>query len=158
MTVPDRIEREILIEAPREVVWRVMTEPGQIVQWFCDEARLELDEGGSGVFTWENRATSRPFTANLRVVLLDRPHRFAFRWAYPDGEEPTEANSTMVEFTLVDEDGHTRLQLRESGLHELAWTDDAKQRFVDDHDYGWDVQLPHLREFAEQQATSTGAR
>jgi hypothetical protein len=80
------------------------------------------------------------------------------RWAYPDREEPTEANSTLVEFTLIDEHGHTRLQLRERGLHELAWTDDAKQRFVDDHEYGWDVHLPHLREFAEQQATSTGAR
>ena len=135
-----------------------MTEPDQIVQWFSDEARPELDEGGSGVFTWENRATSRPFTGNLRVVQLDRPHRFAFRWAYPDREEPTEANSTLVEFALIDEHGHTRPQLRKRGLLEVAWTDDAKQRFVDDRVYGWDVHLPHLREFAEQQATSTGAR
>jgi uncharacterized protein YndB with AHSA1/START domain len=158
MTVPDRIEREILIEAPSEVVWRVVTEPDQIVQRFCDEARLELDEGGSGVFTWTNRATTTTVTANLRVIQLDRPQRFAFRWAYPDGEEPTETNSTLVEFTLVDEGGHARLRLRESGLHELDWTDDAKQRLVDDHQHGWDIHLPNLREFAERQATSASAR
>jgi len=28
------IEREVLIEAPAEVVWRTITEPDQMSQWF----------------------------------------------------------------------------------------------------------------------------
>jgi len=30
------IVREILIEAPIEVVWRTVTEPDQVSQWFAD--------------------------------------------------------------------------------------------------------------------------
>jgi uncharacterized protein YndB with AHSA1/START domain len=30
------IEREVVIEAPAEVVWRTITEPGQMSQWFAD--------------------------------------------------------------------------------------------------------------------------
>jgi uncharacterized protein YndB with AHSA1/START domain len=32
------IEREVLIEAPVEVVWRTITEPDQMSQWFADTA------------------------------------------------------------------------------------------------------------------------
>ena len=34
------IEREILIEAPVKVMWRTITEPDQISQWFADKVEL----------------------------------------------------------------------------------------------------------------------
>jgi len=34
------IERQILIEAPVKVVWRTITEPDQISQWFADKVEL----------------------------------------------------------------------------------------------------------------------
>ena len=37
------IEREILIEAPVEVVWRAITEPDQISQWFADRVELVVE-------------------------------------------------------------------------------------------------------------------
>lgn len=156
--VPDHIEREILIEAPREVVWRVLTEPEQIVQWFCDDAQLEVYKGGAGVFTWTTSATSRPTTANLRIVHLERPLRFAFRWAFPDGEEPTDANSIFVEFTMADEGEHTRLHLLERGMQRVEWAEDAKRRFVDEHERGWNVILERLQQVAGRQAASGALR
>ena len=48
----DSIEREILIEAPAEVVWGVITEPEQISRWFTDEAEVEARPGGAGTLTW----------------------------------------------------------------------------------------------------------
>ena len=36
------IEREIVIDAPADVVWRTITEPEQIAQWFADRVELEL--------------------------------------------------------------------------------------------------------------------
>src|SRR5690348_4344690 len=44
----DSVEREILIEASPEVVWRVITEPQQISRWFSDEAHLEGRAGTDG--------------------------------------------------------------------------------------------------------------
>ena len=40
-TSEHQIEREIVIEAPAEVVWRTITEPDQISLWFADR------EGGA---------------------------------------------------------------------------------------------------------------
>jgi uncharacterized protein YndB with AHSA1/START domain len=42
------IEREILIGAPVEVVWRTITEPDQISQWFADKVELVVEPGAHG--------------------------------------------------------------------------------------------------------------
>ena len=42
------IEREVLIEAPPEVVWRTITEPDQMSQWFADRVDLVAEPGAHG--------------------------------------------------------------------------------------------------------------
>ena len=42
------IEREVLIEAPAEVVWRTITEPDQMSQWFADRVELVIEPGAHG--------------------------------------------------------------------------------------------------------------
>ena len=42
------IEREILIQAPAEVVWRTITEPDQMSQWFADRVDLVVEPGAHG--------------------------------------------------------------------------------------------------------------
>ena len=39
------IEREVMIDAPVDVVWRTITEPEQISQWLAERAELELKPG-----------------------------------------------------------------------------------------------------------------
>src|SRR5690242_20949000 len=39
--IPAQIEKDVLIDAPVDVVWRVITEPEQIVRWFSDEADID---------------------------------------------------------------------------------------------------------------------
>ena len=41
------IDREVLIEAPAEVVWRTITEPDQITQWFASRVELVVEPGGA---------------------------------------------------------------------------------------------------------------
>ena len=38
-----QIEREVVIDAPVEVVWRTITEPEHIRQWFADRVELLLE-------------------------------------------------------------------------------------------------------------------
>jgi len=106
------IEREIEIEAPIDVVWRTITEPELIRTWFADVADVEARPGAVGSLTF--RADSgAPHVVGITVVAADRPHRFSYRWVYPPGERATEANSTLVTFTLVaDGDERTREPLR----------------------------------------------
>ncbi len=112
----ERIEREIVIEAPPSVVWRVVTEPDQITRWFADHVTLEAVPGGRGslVFDHPDRASS---TFEVVVERVEPPRLFSFRWVHPEGETPAPGNSLLVEFTLTPiGDERTLLRVVESGL------------------------------------------
>jgi uncharacterized protein YndB with AHSA1/START domain len=149
---PDTIEKDILINAPAETVYRVITEPAQISQWFADAADLDLVPGGQGSLTFADRATSQRMTVKLTVQAAEPPHRFAFRWDYPDGEQPTEANSLLVEFTLLAEGDGTRLRVTESGFAALRRPDQDKADYYQAHDKGWEVHLASLQGYVAGQS------
>jgi uncharacterized protein YndB with AHSA1/START domain len=133
------IEREILIEAPVEVVWRTITEPDQMSQWFADRVDLVVEPGAHGSMHFGDQG------GPVVVETVDPPTRFSFRWNHPSGEEPVAGNSVLVEFTLTPlGDERTRLQVAESG-HELRdWPDEEKQRYADEHWAGWAEFLDRL--------------
>jgi len=126
------IDRDILIEAPVDVVWRTITEPEQMSQWFADRVELVIEPGAHGYMEFGDQG------GPVVVEVVDRPKRFSFRWNHPRGEEPVPGNSMLVEFTLTQEgDERTRLRVVESG-HELCdWPDAEKQRYADEHSDGW---------------------
>ena len=133
-----QIEREVVIDAPVEVVWRTITEPEQIRQWFADRVELELEPGGRGLMGFEDRAFP------LVVEALEPPTRFSFRWNHPAGEQPAAGNSTLVDFMLVGEGERTRLRVVESGLELLTWPVGDKERFADEHREGWTLFIDRL--------------
>ena len=138
-----RIEREVLIEAPVEVVWRTITEPGQLSQWFADRVDLIVEPGAHGYLQFGDQG------GPVVVEAVDPPTRFSFRWNYPLGEEPAAGNSMLVEFTLTPEGGErTRLRVTESGHELLAWPDAEKQRYADEHLGGWAEYLDALATLA----------
>ena len=131
--MPDlTISREVLIEAPVDVVWRTITEPDQMSQWFADRVDLVIEPGAHGYLQFGDQG------GPVVVEVVDPPARFSFRWNHPRGEEPVAGNSMLVEFTLIPEGGErTRLRVVESG-HELRdWPDAEKQRYADEHNGGW---------------------
>lgn len=148
--VPDRIERDILIDAPIEVVWSVLTEPEHINAWFSDAVELDARQGGAGMFTWIQTGATHQVTA-FRIERLDRPRFFSFRWNFPPGEEPTDRNATLVEFTLRAEGEQTRLHMVESGIRTLDRPDDQKATYADEHSSGWNGLLAKLAEYAPSQ-------
>ena len=151
--VPQRIEREILIDAPVEIVWAVVTDPEHISGWFSDSADVELRPGGKALLHWNGHGT-----VHGRVERVEPPHFFSFRWVVPrnPGAELTDDNSTLVEFSLRAEGDSTRLTVVESGFRDLAGPEDEKQGHVDSHRRGWELELGELREYVAQR-TSTPA-
>jgi uncharacterized protein YndB with AHSA1/START domain len=141
----DRIEQEILIEAPPEVVWELVTDPEHVGAWFGDAAKIDLRPGGDAALTWEGYGT---FLA--RVERVEPPRLFSFRWARPADTPPAEGNSTLVEFSLRAEGEGTRLRVVESGFDALAVSEDEKGRRFADNTEGWKVELGHLREHAAE--------
>lgn len=144
--MPDTtIAREIVIDAPAEVVWRTITEPDQITEWFADRVELDLRPGAEGAFVFDTDASRQPVTNRLVVETVDPPRLFSFRWCPPEGETPGPGNSVLVEFTLTAEgDERTRLRVEETGLDGTDWSDDAKARYVDEHRDGWGLHMGRL--------------
>jgi uncharacterized protein YndB with AHSA1/START domain len=147
----DSIEREILIEARPEVVWGVITEPEQISRWFSDDADVERRAGADGTLTWKpggrGGRKDSDLVVPIRVVDAEPFRRFSFRWNHPEGVGPDESNSALVEFSLTEEEGRTRLRVVESGIDAVTHDDEAKARYLDDHGNGWGKHFGELLEY-----------
>ena len=150
------IERDIEIEAPVEVVWRTITEPELIRTWFSDVADVEARarRGRARSRSGQTRTTPTSSASRSSPPIVRTASRIV--GCIRPASDATEANSTLVTFTLVaDGDERTRLRVVETGLDQMDLTDDEKQKFLEDHRHGWQVQGDRLRDlFATGHASS----
>ena len=153
--VPDRIEREILIDASLDVVWSVITEPEHMGRWFGDSASIDLRPGGEVTLSWERHGSE-----HWRVERVDPPHYVSFRWLREVQEraELGEGNSTLVEFSLSAEDERTRLRVVESGFRELDRPEADQATYAEENTQGWEHELGELSEYASSQVRASGRR
>ena len=144
MTTQDfTIQREVLIDAPAEIVWRTITDPNRITQWFADRAEVDLEPGGQGMFTFE--VAGHVHRSPLLIETVDPPRLFSFRWCHGEGKEPGPGNSVLVEFRLTAEGAErTRLRVDETGLESVDWSEQSKRQFVEDHRAGWATNFGRL--------------
>ena len=135
------ITRSIDISAPVDKVWRAITEPELIAQWFGDTAEFDATPGAPGAFGWRDHGGA------FRIVVeqVDKPKTLVYRWAREFGVDPVPGNSTLVRFDLTEIDGGTRLDLLETGFEELADPRSAHDGNVQ----GWLAELGELVEFVE---------
>ncbi|HTE58930.1 MAG TPA: SRPBCC family protein [Solirubrobacteraceae bacterium] len=142
----NRIESEVLIAAPVERVWELITRAEHLGRWFGDAgAEIDLRPGGAISLRWHDHAT-----VHGRVEAVAPPRRFAYRWVLTgDPEaEPTPANSTLTEFTLAAEPDGTRVTVVESGFDRLNADAAERAALLDSHTSGWVTELDHLADHA----------
>lgn len=141
MGFPDRIERTVEIAHPPAKVWAALTTAEGLGTWFGNQASIDLRPGGEAEMKWDEG-----HQANMRVERVEEPEVFGFTWhiyGLPD-EDP---RRTYVEFTLVPNDGGTRLTVVESGFSQLP--DDAHQAAFDGNTKGWAAELGELIEYLD---------
>jgi uncharacterized protein YndB with AHSA1/START domain len=142
----DRIERDILIAAPVERVWELITAAEHLGRWFGNAgAEIDLRAGGALALRWTGFGTFHG-----RVEAVEPPYRVAYRWL-STGEveaEPTPANSTLIEFTLAAEGDGTRLCVIESGFDALDADADERAAALASHTRGWADELDELAAYA----------
>jgi len=141
----DRIEREVVIEAPVERVWELVTQAEHLGRWFGDAgAEVDLRPGGAMSLSWEEHGTVRG-----RIEAVEPRRLFSFRWGR---EEPAPGNSTLVEFTLAGEGAGTRLRVVESGFEQLDVPVEQQRAKHEDNTEGWRIELGELREYSAKVA------
>jgi uncharacterized protein YndB with AHSA1/START domain len=146
VAVADRIEREIVVAAPADRLWEVLTRPEHIGRWFEGmTVQVDLRPGGAMVLS------SQEFGKFHGVVeQVEPPHRFSYRWARHPDTEVSEGTATLVEFTLTPEGDGTRVRVVESGFTSTDALKVDQQRHAEANAQGWRQVLDNLRRYAEQ--------
>jgi uncharacterized protein YndB with AHSA1/START domain len=143
--VPEQIEREVLIAAPIERVWAVITQAEHVGSWFGDAgAEIDLRPGGAILIHWKDYGTGYGI-----VERVEPPHVFAWRGALLGHTEVRSGNSTRVEFTLTAEGDQTRLRVVESGFHTLDLPVDKRIEQAEGNAEGWRIKTAELAAYAE---------
>jgi uncharacterized protein YndB with AHSA1/START domain len=118
-TVPDRIEKKILLRAPRARVWKALSDSAEFGTWFGVDFDGPFRAGSPS----QARITKPPqyagleFTFHIETIEPDR--LLSYRW-HPGAVDPkidySKEPTTLVTFTLEDAPGGTLLTVVESGF------------------------------------------
>ena len=136
------------LDAPVETVWRALTDPQELVNWFPTNAEIDPRPGGTVVISWDGawqwEMTITDFEPLKRLRMLDRLARPFDANGQPLGNEaPVEL---ALEITLQPSERGTILRLVHSGFgHGAAWDDE-----LDGVALGWNVELRSLQHYVAQ--------
>jgi uncharacterized protein YndB with AHSA1/START domain len=149
--IADRIEKKILLRAPRERVWRAISDAKEFGLWFG----VAFD----GAFAKGARLTGKitPTTVDAEVAKMQEPYagkafewtaeqiepmrRISFRWhpyAVEEGVDYSKEPTTLIEFELADAPNGILLKITESGFDQIPLARRAKA--FQANEGGWEMQ------------------
>ncbi|MBC3386887.1 SRPBCC family protein [Pseudomonas sp. SWRI12] len=144
----DRIERKILLKAPRSQVWRALANAEAFGQWFgvaLEGKRFVAGERTQGQITYPGY---EHLIWDVAVERVEPERVFSFRW-HPYAVEPqvdySKESETRVLFELEDMDGGTLLKVVESGFNNIPEARRLKAFRMDSR--GWDEQMANIETF-----------
>jgi uncharacterized protein YndB with AHSA1/START domain len=154
----DRIEKQIVLQAPIERVWRAVSDSREFGQWFG----VELD----GPFVEHQRLTGKvvptkadaevaksqePYAGTafeIQVERIEAPHRMAFRWHPFAAERDVDYSSeptTLVVFELRQQGKATLLTITESGFDRIPLARRAQAFAMNEQ--GWALQAKLIEKY-----------
>jgi uncharacterized protein YndB with AHSA1/START domain len=150
VAVTDRIEKKIVLAAPRSRVWRALTDVDEFGRWFgvkfSEPFRPNTVQRGVIVGTAVDAEVARAQREHAGVpfeVTVDRiePERlFSFRWhpfAVEPGVDYSAEPTTLIVFTLDEVAGGTVLTVTESGFDQIPLARRAKAFSANEQ--GWSI-------------------
>lgn len=142
----DRIEKQILLRAPRSRVWRALTDARQFGEWFKVALEGEFAAGRriTGKITYPGHEGA-PFEAT--VERIEPETVFSLRWAPGADPGSTGAATTLVEFRLQDAPGGTLLSVVESGFDGLPAH--VRDKVFRGNDEGWSIQVQNIKAYVQ---------
>jgi uncharacterized protein YndB with AHSA1/START domain len=157
-TNTDRIEKRGLLRAPRERVWRAISDSSQFGSWFGVEFEGPFVAGSRMIgrivpttVDAEVARSQKPYEGTPFEITVDRiePQRlFSCRWhpyavdaAVDYSKEPT----TLVVFELEEASGGTMLTITESGFDQIPL--DRRAKAFASNEQGWTAQAKLIEKY-----------
>jgi uncharacterized protein YndB with AHSA1/START domain len=144
-TSTDRIERKILLKAPRSRVWRALSIAEEFGAWFGVDFKSKAFAAGQPV---KGQITYPGYEHLVMEVIIERivPERLlSWRW-HPAAIDPAVDYSpeptTLVVFELQDVEGGVELSVVESGFDKIPAA--RRETAFRLNSSGWDEQLVNI--------------
>ena len=143
----EEIKKTIVIDASPEVVFKAITDPNELTNWFPDQAILEPRVGGKMKFSFyrDSKGTHRnmDYFPEGTIIEFIPDKKISYSWEHPSIPD---FPRTIVTWELQKiEDNKTRLNLIHSGF-KAAKMPKARE----EHDEGWTYFLSELAKYCKQ--------
>src|SRR5262245_53659873 len=147
VTSTDRIEKTIVLGAPRSRVWRALTNAEAFGQWFGVQLAGALEPGArvTGRITHEGYEHV-PF--EITVERMEPERLFTWRWhpgAVDLGADYSAEPTTLVSFELTEVADGTRLTVVESGFDGIPLA--RRATAYRGNDEGWTQQVASIERY-----------
>lgn len=150
-TFTDRIEKRVVLRAPRSRVWRALTRHDEFGKWFGVNMENAFAEGA----TVRGKITIKGYESLPLEIMIERiepENLFSYRW-HPYALDPkvdfSSEPTTLVEFRLQDASDGTVLTIVESGFDRIPLARRAEAFKMNDG--GWNGQIKNIERYVAQQ-------
>jgi uncharacterized protein YndB with AHSA1/START domain len=141
------IEQTVTVDAPRDEVFRALTDTGALKRWWITDGSSEPRTGGRFRYEWRMADPASDHVQEGAYAEVVEGERVAYPWsAGPAGD-------TSVTFALADAGGGTRVTLTHAGFSADPQHADVHDR----HDQGWQGFLANLKSVLEGGPDNRGA-
>jgi uncharacterized protein YndB with AHSA1/START domain len=141
-TTMEAIRSSTTIKAPVERVWRAITTPSDMKQWFFG-VDTEADWRPGGKLVHRGQYQGKPYIDKGEILEFDPPHRLVHtHWSDVSGLPDSPEHYQEVAWDLTDHGGSTELTITERNLPSAAAAKTSEQ--------GWKGALQSLKEMLER--------
>jgi uncharacterized protein YndB with AHSA1/START domain len=141
----DRIERQIMLKAPRSRVWRALADAEEFGKWFGVAFQGKAFVAGQRTQGQITIPGYEHIVMDVLIESLEPERRLAWRW-HPYAIDPkvdySQETATLVVFELKEVEGGTLLNLVESGFDQLPPA--RRLEAFRMNSGGWDAQLGNI--------------
>lgn len=142
----DRIERTVVVKAPRERVWRAISNAEEFGTWFGVNLQGQTFSSGQLVRGPLTIAGYEHVVWEVRIERIEPPNLLSFRW-HPYAIDPKakykNEEPTLVTFTLTDAaDNATLLTVVESGFDKIP--PERRLEAFRMNSRGWSAQMDNI--------------
>ncbi len=145
----DRIEKTIVLRAPRSRVWRALARADEFGAWFGVALEGAFAPGAhvTGHITTPGH---EHMPVEMMIERVEPEHLFTYRWhpyAIEPGVDYAQEAMTLVEFHLAEIADGTQLRLVESGFDRLP--PERRMTALRMNDGGWTQQIAHIEQYVD---------
>lgn len=166
---PDRIEKQVLLRAPRSRVWRALTDSAEFGHWFGVKFDAPFAPGRAmrGVLVGTKvdpavAAAQQPYAGSPFEITIERVEAerlFSFRWhpaAGQPGVDYSNEPATLVVFELEEVSDGVLLTITESGFDGIPL--ERRVQAFTANEQGWGMMVGVIEQYVTAAAADAAGR